>query len=204
MITVTEALTKLKLYDKRITDKVNALRLATFVTGNTRPEGCSTPEEYVQQATANLQSADALIVERQRLKRAIVSSNARTPVKVGDVEMSVADAIELKSSIAYRKTLLGQMKTQYAQALTKEQSHNQQVNLKADEFVQKSFPNQANLDMKTLMEAREAWIKANQGKTLAANGLKAKIDEIEQAIGDFESNVDVALSLVNATTVIEV
>lgn len=202
--TVTEAMTRLKLYDKKITDKVAGLRLATFTIGSMRPAGFASVDDYVKDANAGLQSANALIGERERIKRAIVNSNAVTRVKVGQVEMTVAEAIELKSSIKYKKSLLDQMKAQYAQALVQEQHHNTQVNARADEFVQKAFPNQANANKEEIMSARETWIKANIGKMHTADKLKEEIERVENSINEFETHVDVSLSLVNATTIIHI
>lgn len=105
-ISITEALTELKLYDQKInkvlcsadfigckkksSDRVNSFKL----------------ENFEANAKASYQSVSDLIENRARLKSAIVQSNAATMVEIAGKKYTVAEAIERKNSIEYDKMLL--------------------------------------------------------------------------------------------------
>jgi hypothetical protein len=84
-LTITEALVKLKLLDKKINDKVNSLVPAVVVHGKNQPTGFPNDDSFVQWVDANYQSAEDLISYRDKIKQAIVQSNAVTKVKIGNL-----------------------------------------------------------------------------------------------------------------------
>jgi molybdopterin synthase catalytic subunit len=66
---------------------------------------------FANNSKADYQSINDLITRRNRLKSAIILSNATTKVKIGDTVLTVAEVIERKQSLKYYKTLFDKLKT---------------------------------------------------------------------------------------------
>ena len=115
-ITVTEGLVELKLYGKKINKAVDDGKFVYAVKKSDKQVAHMSKEEASSKIEASYQSVTDLIKNRNALKSAIVQSNAVTMVKVGDKVMTVAEAIERKSSIEYEKDLLTSLECQYVAA----------------------------------------------------------------------------------------
>ena len=123
---VTQALNELKTLDGRIN---KAITDGIFVAGAKASDKNILPgmskEDFNGEAVASKQSADDLIKWREKVKAAVVASNAITFVP--DLNMTVAKAIETKASIKYKKALLNRMKSQYQRALAEVNQNNARV-----------------------------------------------------------------------------
>ncbi len=106
-MSVTQALPELKLLEKRIEKALSAIPNWCKVSHNGSPVD---KEKHKKETEAGLQSFMDLVKRRDAIKRAIVLSNAMTKVKVGSWEGTVAEAIEYKSSIRLKRSLLLNMK----------------------------------------------------------------------------------------------
>ena len=116
-MTVTDALAELTLLEKRINSARVALdnnTLIAVVEVGKVPTGFKSRDDHAAQARASLQRVDALIDRRRVIKRAIVLSNASTMVSVAGQEMTIAEAIEMKSFISYYKEVLATITSAYS------------------------------------------------------------------------------------------
>ena len=114
-MTITEALVELKLLDKRIANTDMQDWCIIQLKQDKKTMTGETVEEYEQETKARFQSVKDLITERANIKKAIVKSNADTVVEVGDLKMTVAEAIEYKTSIEYEKRLLQSLRRSKAE-----------------------------------------------------------------------------------------
>ena len=64
------------------------------------------PNDFEKEVIGNYDSVIALIRRRNKIKEAVVNSNATTMVEIGGKIYTVASAIERKESIKYEKNLL--------------------------------------------------------------------------------------------------
>jgi hypothetical protein len=94
ILTVTKALVELKLLDSRIHNGIAKLSSVEVIEGDRPPSGFKSVDEFNQAATSLLQSVQDLISRRQKIKNAIVKSNAVALVTIGRAEMTVAEAID--------------------------------------------------------------------------------------------------------------
>lgn len=202
-MTVTQGLCELKLYDAKIT---KAIGDATFVgAAKISSSKVGNIEKITFNANANkaVQSINDLIENRARLKSAITSSNAVTKVKVGNEEMTVAEAIERKSSIDYERMYLNKLKMNFASANSTVNDKNEKVNVQVDKLLETAYGKD---DSKRTNEIYDSIAKpyhdANDWELVDPINVKAVIAKLEERIDDFVANVDVALSVVNATTII--
>ncbi|HYK73264.1 MAG TPA: hypothetical protein VEV44_09105, partial [Pseudoneobacillus sp.] len=100
-ITIAKGLVELKLLNNRINRVINDSVFAGFTVGKKVMTGFNDIEELEQRAKSDYQSVQDLIKRRNEIKSAIVVSNATTEVQIADKTLTVAEAIERKSSIEY-------------------------------------------------------------------------------------------------------
>ena len=202
-LTVTNALVQLKLYEKRIVNEMGQLQLITVVPANLNPTGFKSDEEFKKKSAAQMQSLEKLIENRDRLKAAIIKSNAVSIVDVGGKSMTVAEAIEKKSSIAHLKSLLAGLDKAFKWADDTLDAENRKLDAQADAYVKGlAFP--PNTPASEINETRNTFIKNKCPRQVYVESIKTKRDELRKDIENFEANVDVALSVSNATTIIDV
>lgn len=205
-ISITEALNELKLYDAKIN---KAISNATFVGAAKKlanKVGIVSKDTFTDRAKASYQSVSDLIANRNALKSAIVKSNAITEVQVDGKTMTVAEAIERKNSIDYDKQLLEVMQRQYVNASDAVLRENVKVDRKIDELLTALIGK--DTDKKISKEDQEAvetpYRNKNEYELVDPLNIYDKIQKLESDIDGFESSVDIALSVINATTFIEV
>ena len=145
-----------------------------------------------------------LVTRRNRLKCAIVKSNAETKVKIGEKDMTVAEAIERKNSIGYEQQMINSLVTQFRQATAQVEKTNSDANQRLNQMLEVNL----GKDRKTSEEDFEAISKPFMAKNEAKIIDPLKIEELSQKlqsdVDDFKLNVDFALSESNALTQIVV
>lgn len=200
-ITVTQALSELKLLDSKV---AKLTRQSTFILGNHNGyvSGFATQAAAESSITAGYDKVTQLIKNRAELKGKVAQSNAETTVKVGAGEMTVAEAIERKTSIGLEESLLSNMKHQLSKILTQRDSLEsrieQEVNRRTEALISSAGGVKPSPEM--LKGIEKSVRDVNEFKLVDPLGLQDKVDALEASIEEFTLNIDVALSVVNATT----
>lgn len=197
-ISITRALAQVKSLNDRIETGSSQLFIAT-TTGGKHASGKPTAEVETTMK-ANLQSVKALIVERNKVKSAIVRSNAITKVTVAGVEMTVAEAIERKGSIQLEVVLLQNLKRQLAIQTTKVERENTQYESRLDELIKVTLGKERKVDGDEIEGITKPFEAKNKPALLDPNDLSKVIAKMENDIKAFQDEVDMALSEVNALT----
>lgn len=201
-ISVTRALAQVKALNDRI-ERATAVPFITNAIGGKHGSGKPVQEIEVD-LRANLQSVTDLIAQRKALKSAIVRSNATTNVTIGGNTVTVAEAIERKSSIIIEQKLLHQLRGQLAQVSAAVERTNVDMTKRLDTLLLTAVGKERQASAAE-QEAISAPFKAqNEGKAVDPNDLTKQIEALAKDIDDFVLEVDYALSEINATTQIEV
>ena len=209
-LSITRALAELKMLDKRIGD---AIQRASFIAVQ-RGEGdratvLNNPHYTVTAASERIEndakSIDALIDRYSKIKTQIILSNAVTVVRVGEKAMTVAEAIERKSSVKYAAQLATTMGAQLGQMKSSIEKGNADLDAEIDKQVQIAYTNdkgRVTVDQYNLI----ANPRRAERKLSAIDPLKLEdtLASLRADIDDFVLNVDFALSEINAKTEIEV
>lgn len=201
-MTVTEGLVELKLLDSRIRKAIGE-PVWMMVVYN-KDLNSPSVETFKKDALANYESVLALINNRNAIKSAIVKSNATTTLRIGGMEMTVAEAIERKTSIEYEKELLKTFRNVYAVSERSVQSTNQQVQAKIDNMLNQLAASSKENVADAQKAMAENYMASNGAALVDPLDIKAKIAELDARIDMFLSNIDTALSVTNATTFIEI
>ena len=205
-MTIHKAICELKILDSRINNAISSARFCLANKHSNEKVNGVTVEEYQETMKASYNKASDLIRRREAIKRAVVLSNAKTIVKIGGKEYTVAEAIEMNNhGIDLKLQLKNAMKKQYDSAMTAIISKNSVVDDKATEYVVGLF---GQKESKTANEeyekARKSYIEANTMELIDPVNILEKIEALEVEIADFTTEVDSALSVSNALTEITV
>ncbi len=205
-ITITRALSELKLLDSRINKEIDACLFVDIYQKrmNRSLLAQSTKENFEKNTFAAYQSIVDLISRRKKIKDAILKSNSVTIVKINKKPYTVIEAIERKASIDYEKKLLLAMKNKWAEVKTKIEK--QRLDLEAQ--IEKMIINNLGADKKTNKEDYEnianPLMEVNAFNLIDPINIEKKIKDLDAEIDSFQSEVDFILSESNAKTQIEI
>jgi hypothetical protein len=203
-MSITRGLAELKLLDKRIEKAIHSTNYAGACVGKKPITPYTSNEQFENEVRSAYQSVQDLINRRQTIKSAIVDSNAKTVVKIGETEMTVAEAIERKSSIEYDKTLLGKLKSDYNNTLVQIERHNENVNNKLDKHLETIFGKDGKDKTGEMESVSKAFKAENEAKLVDPLKIKEVIDKLEYEIDEFENECDFVLSESNTITKITI
>jgi hypothetical protein len=199
-MTVTQALVELKTLDSRITKTITNGNFIAAVQDKT----CSTPIATIEsQITASYQKAMDLIERYNAIKKAIVTSNATTQVTVGDKTYTVAEAIDAKNhAMVYKAQLLQRIANQTTTAQRTYNELTAKVEKQASDLVKRM--GDENGQSETSLAIYDQYMERNKITLVDPLGTKELMEKLSEEMDTFALNVDTALSVVNATTVIEI
>ena len=204
---IHEALAELKMLDKRITSKIgNTSFMAANKASNTIIGGM-TIEDFKAHTASELESIQDLIEYRKAIKRAITKSNATTEVTIAGVKYTVAEAIWMKNEgVQFDAMIHDKLAHQFDIAKRNCDMENQLVEDKARKYAEEMFPSTAEVKdrEKMIAQAMDDYRKKISFSIVSGVDYLSEIETLEKKIDAFESEVDSALSVSNATTTIEV
>ena len=166
-MSIHRALSELKTLKDRIP---KAIQEADFIATDRKSaqkiNGLSI-EDYEKTIQAGFDKAVSLIERRNQLKDAVVQSNAVTEVVVAGETMTVAKAIERKSSIAYEEKLLSMMVTKRRMAINKLSMENETLPSRLEDYLTAILGNKEHAKKKRLSYIRNRlWSGTNMSSSI--------------------------------------
>lgn len=204
-MTVHKALAELKTLDDRINSEITG---SVFVRANrhsnTKIFGKVIPD-FMADTESSYQSVKALINRRNAMKRAVVLSNAVTKVEIGGVEYTVAEAIEMNNhGMENLVELRNCLREQYSSVKRMVESENGDKLVKACEnYIQATFGTKEKINNPDIEMAQKVYMTNNAYDIVTGLDIEKVIKELTDRIDTFKAEVDSALSVSNALTVIE-
>lgn len=210
-MTIHKALSELKIIDDRITKAIYA---GTYVLANKHSNNKihgMTVDEFKNDMKADFQKVSDLIARRNAIKKAVVASNAVTKVKIGGKEMTVATAIESKNhGMELKEVFKSYLERQYTAAKQElDKNSGDLLEKRAENYVLSVIQAQPKdskmtVDSDVMKNLRAQYIKDNAYDIIDPIDVKKVIEDLDNEISSFMTEVDAALSCSNALTVIEV
>lgn len=206
-MTVHKALAELKIIGDRIDTAINSgVFCKANKHSNEKINGISV-DDFKKQMQGDWDKTNDLIKRRNAIKRAVVLSNARVTVQVGDITYTVAEAIEMKNTgMAYRLNLLRTLQRQYQFANTQMEKENGEVlQQKAENYVLGLYGSkEGKSSLDEIEKTKKQFITNNTWELVDPIKIRNKIDNLEKEISDFTAEIDAALSVSNAVTQITI
>lgn len=205
--TITRALSELKTLKDRYVKELSKLNLVAVKHGSKlrAPNSSYKEEDFCDQAKAMYQSVCDLEKRIQEMKNKIDISNFTTKITIGEKEMTVQEAINLKNYVIGLK----EDRLMYLKSLST-QAHNA--------FDRALDENKAKVERMTDRSGSTTTVKSGEAEEDAVKYVEKlyavelidpiKIDDqikdLEKEITDFKTNIDYVLSESNSVTFIEI
>ena len=209
-MTIHKALAELKTMDDRIAKAIRDNTYVLAVKHSAEKINGKTVQNFKEDMRSGYQKVTDLIARRDAMKRAVVLSNATTKVKVGEREYTVAEAIEMKNhGMEFRSALLRQMNSAYVTAQNElARNGGEALEKKAEQYVLAVIAAQPkdskmSVDSEAMKALRKTYIENNTYDLVDPMDIAKVIEALDAEINEFNAEVDAALSVSNALTVIE-
>lgn len=206
-MTIHKALAELKALESRIMKTVgDGTYCVANKHSNEKINGVSV-EDYKKVMRGAYDKAVDLITRYKAIKKAVTLSNAKTVVKIGEEEYTVAEAIWMKNhGVEFDELLLNELREQYnkAQAKILKQNGND-LEQRAEQYVVGIYGSkEGKTNTDDFEKTKQDFITSQTFELVDPIGILEKIEVLEEKISTFKAEVDAALSTSNALTVIEV
>src|SRR6185369_10149476 len=188
-ISVQDALNRIKILKDRIEKAQTVGIVAAVINGMV---GAETIDDWTKRAAANYQANAALIDNYRRLKAAIVQSNAVTRISVGRDTMTVAEAIERKTSIQMLVDFRDVLASNYASVIGGIERHNTKVSQQADQTATAVIGKKEASNVGEYEEHITAYMKRHGATLVNPMGAQQIISDLNDSIDEFRSAVDLA------------
>ena len=203
-MSIHRALTELKTLEERI-EKATSEAITAVASRKSSDKINGVPvDEFEASIQGTYDKVVSLIAYRNRIKDAVVQSNATTIINVSGKEMTVAKGIERKDSILYEKRLLQTMTLRYNKAVATVNKENEALPQKLETYLtnilgsrEKASKDDVELHTRTFTERNE-WVLIDPLKAAE------RIEKLREEIYAFEAEIDAVLSESNAITTIEI
>lgn len=208
-ISVTRALVEIKRLDDRINKAIGGgVFIARTIGLNTNRKVVGVAET-VAQTEARIQGSfdkvAALIANRAALKSALVLSNAQTLVTVLGTTMTVAEAIELKTTVSFRTTYMDRLKAQLFNYRELVERSNNALDAEIETSLNTLYgSDRSKVDSEAIKMVTEAKKNQKEQALLDPSKIEAKIEAVDAEILNLTSELDFVLSESNARTSVEV
>jgi hypothetical protein len=203
-ISITRALSEIKLLDSKITKAISNTKFISAFEGQRDVDNTGVKiVDFNERVKSNYQSIKDLIERRKTIKQKITISNATTKVKIAEVEYFVCEAIERKSSIQHERDLLNKLKKDYTNLKNQVDTANVNMRAKIEQNVNAMAGSEKDKSS-LVQEFIKKSIESSEWKLVDPLKIEDEIIKLETEIDEFVANVDFELSTSNALTTIEV
>lgn len=206
-MTIHKALAELKILESRIMKTVgDGTYCVANKHSNEKINGVSI-EDYKKVMQSAYDKAVDLITRYKTIKKAVTLSNAKTVVKIGEEEYTVAEAIWMKNhGVEFDELLLNELIEQYnkAQAKILKQNGND-LEQRAEQYVVGIYGSkEGKTNTDDFEKTKQDFITSQTFELVDPIGILEKIEVLEEKISVFKAEVDAVLSTSNALTVVEI
>lgn len=207
-MTIHRALAELKLIDSKIEKAIIVVDPIAIMQKDKLVNGSITQEDFISNAKAKYQSVNDLFDRKVKIKSAIIKANSGTTVKIGDNEMTIADAINFKTLIEFKKKLITTLAARDRKVKATLMTDNEKINELALNNAKIMLGKQTDntvlptdADVKAITDP---FIERNQWTLVDPLNLETTLEVLNAEVDEFETEVDAVLSEINAITIIEI
>ncbi len=206
-ISITRALKELKILEGRINSAIGGLTALDITQKRYKGKALRSNKpitEFETEAKQKYQAVTDLMLRRNTIKSALVKSNATTVVKVGKKEMTVAEAIDQKNFIAFRKTLLNNLRSQKVNFDKEIETSRVNLEQQISVLIQQNVGKDKKVDKDDYEKIAVPFMEANELHLVDPLKVGKIIEELDLELVEFEADIDIVLSESNSKTEISV
>lgn len=201
-ISITRALSELKTLDARIQRLTESKWVAMAI--NKKVSNSTDQQDFCATVKATKQQLADLMERRNKIKCAIVQSNAVTKVTIGSTEYTVAEAIERKNTVQQEEALVHVLQNQLLKVNAEVEKHNMVANNQLNNLLGQMVSKEAAVAQESIDALSASFREQNFAVLVDPLGIETLVKELQESISEFKMNVDFSLSEINAVTKITV
>lgn len=201
-ISITRALSELKTLDARIQRLTESRWVAMAI--NKKVSHTVNQQDFSVTVKATKQQLTDLMERRNKIKCAIVQSNAVTKVTIGSTEYTVAEAIERKNTVQQEEALVHVLHNQLFKVNAEVEKHNMVANNQLNTLLGQMVSKEATVAQESIDALSTSFREQNFAVLVDPLGVETLVEELQESISEFKMNVDFSLSEINAVTKITV
>ena len=208
-MSITRALTRAKTIEKQLARLVESQYVVTLMKREV-DDVTDVYQDNLKMTQANFDQFNDLFAELNNIKAAVRKSNEVTKVVIGGEELTVADALVYKNTIAYRNSFLDRITRENRNAESRVEQSKISADTKFASVRENLIKNSQGQDvsedyLKTVLTEEERRLKKAivEVKVSGINNVNEFIEAERKRIDTFIEEVDYVLSESNATTIIE-
>ena len=198
MISVTQALSELKLVRKRIDNVVDGVEFTRLKKANDMLD----VTKFSSKATAAHQSFTDLLARYNALKAAIVKSNANTQVTIAGIDYTIAEAVERKRTIEFERNLLMRFQHQFTRVKEEFEAHQLNEQARVERLLTTELAKDAKTNVEVIQQLTATFLAQNKATIVDPLNLADLIRTMTESIENFETKVDYILSESNGRTML--
>lgn len=202
-MTIHRGLAELKLIDARIEKGIEETTLTGVKQKNKKVNNIIEETEFINNAQSGFDSVLSLIKRKNLIKCAIVKKNAETKVTIGGNEMTIADAINFKTLVKYKKEFIFNLQKKHLTVLACLEKNNAIADQNLQAVLVATFGKAVKTQDTDLEAVRKPFMDSNEWHLVDPLKITDKLTVLEKEVSTFETEVDAALSEINAVTFIE-
>ena len=206
-MTVHKALCDIKLLNKKIFKEISEIKIVVANKSTNNKVDGQTLEEFKQTIKSDYQSINSNIDRYKALTRAVAQSNAVTKIVVNGSEYTVAEAIAIKNKlIPIKQQLLDRILYVYNKENSLVREKNERLEYEADEFVRdKDLKKEDSKNLaETILKTRNDYYNTRKYELVDPLKVNNITKELKDEIDNFLLDIDSALSVSNANTLITI
>jgi len=204
-MTIHRGLAELKIMDSRIEKAIKETNAVGFCIGDSKiVSNIYEKDAFIKEAQAKMQSVIDLLNRKAKIKSAITKANAETKVFVAGMEMTISDAINMKSLIGQKSYLSLSLKQQLRHVREAVEKNNATIDAQAVKLAETALGKDnvkvSDTDVSAIIDPYK---KKNTAVVVDPLNIEALTSKIDEDVLSFTSEIDAVLSEVNAITYIE-
>lgn len=204
-LTLTKALVELKLLTKRIEKRLESLEPVAMKKGTKFETAVKSQADFERDARATWQALNDLMTRRRKIKTALVMANATTTVEIAGETMTIAEAIEKKNMLDTEQDIVQHMRAKLVEAQNKVDRHNREMEVKLMKLLEATYAKkETQVSKDDYDRIAIPFLESNEGKLVDPLNCEKTAVKMEDRFSDFFAEVDVCLSIANATTEITI
>lgn len=206
-MTVHKALCDIKLLNKKIFKEISEIKVVVANKSTNNKINGQTLKEFEQTIKSDYQSINSNIDRYKALTRAVAQSNAVTKIVVNGSEYTVAEAIAIKNKlIPIKQQLLDRILYVYNKENSLVNEKNERLEYEADEFVRdKDLKKEDSKNLaETILKTRNDYYNTRKYELVDPLKVNNITKELKDEIDNFLLDIDSALSVSNANTLITI
>jgi hypothetical protein len=203
-ISLTRLLNEIKLTNKKIDKKLQEDVKYFDVMASGKLKAYKSEEDMKQTVDAHVKSIDDLITQRDNYKRILLNANNSTTLTVGDAKFTIAEAIAKKETVAQELKWIEKMERQLTEAKVRADNIESTNEAKLDDLIKASIGKDKKTDAKEIEDITNVFRKNNKVTVADPSGVEKLLESKRVLLDEFISNIDFALSEINAKTEVEI